>query len=751
MVHSHRARVRLFMLAAALVLLAPLTFGSSDVEANPFGDPLSAVSVELVQRSETAEPGTAAMLGLLFDVAPTWNLYWRMAGDAGIEPKIYEWSGLPKGVEPGHIHWPVPTYKERDGFGSHIYEGRFILPFTFDIGPDAPEGEYPISVKVDWQQCDPEQCTFGDAIVETVLRIRKGSAKPSTEHADLWQKAMDLQPKGAIEGEASIIVVKGKVTLSLTREDAWADTPVRFMPTEKGVIVLGKPHEITREGGKLTLAMPASRRKPPKTEIVRGLLRFGGKENPEGYWVGFADGAPAPTLAGTRGVGPKEGPEPGDKEFPKLAPDGYTVWGGVTAGGGEGGDNWEALLLALGLAFLGGLILNIMPCVLPVLSIKIMGFVQQSGDDPKSIRNHGLAFGAGVLVSFWVLAGLLLILKAGGESLGWGFQLQEPRVVAFMALLMFGLGLNMSGLFEVGMGLQNAAGAAQNKVGHSGLSGSFMSGVLATVIATPCTAPFMGGALSYAFTQPWHSSLLVFTMLGIGMAAPYVILSMFPKWLDKVPRPGPWMETFKQFMAFPLYATAAWLVWVFTKQVGADGMVALLIAATLIGMGLWAYGRFGTAITPTKKRRIWGQGFAILMIGLGFYGAMLHGVTEEDVEQSASGGIHAQIQGHLDAGRDVFVDFTADWCLSCKANEKAFIDTETVDNVLKQHQIVKMYGDWTKKGPAIAALLKEFDSGSVPTYVYFPADRSRKPIKLGTTAFTAQGFAEFLVHGATGK
>src|SRR5690606_14362489 len=257
--------------------------------------------------------------------------------------------------------------------------------------------------------------------------------------------------------------------------------------------------------------------------------------------------------------------------------------------------------LTLVLAFLGGLLLNLMPCVFPILSIKILGFARGRADEPGVIRRHGFVFGAGVLVSFAVLAGLLLVLRAAGEEIGWGFQLQNPWIVAGLALLMFGIGLNLAGVFEMGMRLASAGGRLDRA---EGLGGAFLSRVLATVVATPCAAPFMGAALGAALTQPVPLAVLVFLTLGLGMAAPYVLLSLFPGWLEKLPRPGAWMETLKQVLAFPMFLTAVWLVWVFGQQTGLNGAALLLVAFTLLGLAAWLIGRWGAHVSTRRQRLV---------------------------------------------------------------------------------------------------------------------------------------------------
>jgi thiol:disulfide interchange protein DsbD len=380
-------------------------------------------------------------------------------------------------------------------------------------------------------------------------------------------------------------------------------------------------------------------------------------------------------------------------------------------------------LLILGFAFIGGLILNLMPCVFPILSIKVMNFLQISGDNPKKAKLHGWVFGAGVLVSFLILAGLLLLLRAGGQELGWGFQLQSPPFIAFMTFLMFGLGLNLMGVFEIGNSLMNVAGSAET---GEGLKGSFFSGVLATVLATPCTAPFMGTALGAAITMPAIAALLVFAVLGFGMAVPYIILSSFPALMKKLPKPGAWMETFKQFMAFPLFATAIWLAWVFGQQVGIDGLTNLLIGLLLMSMGIWILNRW-KATQISNVSRIVSRAFVALLIAGGFFISASSTAQETGTSDSQTDqyGIEWQayskslLDQHLAEDRNVFLDFTAAWCITCKANERVVFSSEEVKEKFRDLNFVMVKADWTNRNPEITRALESFGRNGVPLYVIY--------------------------------
>ena len=405
-----------------------------------------------------------------------------------------------------------------------------------------------------------------------------------------------------------------------------------------------------------------------------------------------------------------------------------------------------SILVVVAFALLGGLILNIMPCVFPVLSIKILSFVSQSGGDRAAIRRHGYAFGLGVVVSFWALASLLLALRAGGEGLGWGFQLQSPWFVAAMAMLLFAVGMNLIGVFEIGAGVIGLAArlTGDSGSGHGGYGGSFMSGVLATALATPCAAPFMATAVGAALAMPTLTAMLVFTCLGVGMAAPYVLLSLAPQLLAWLPRPGAWMESFKQFMAFPLFATTAWLVSVFAQQTDNGGLVALLLGLVLLAIGAWILGRWAVPARGGGVRRaakvVAGVVLAsALVVALGAGRGTDDGLAWEPYSASRVDQLRAE-------GRPVFVDFTATWCLTCKWNELGPLSSAEVAAKFREKNVALLKADWTRQDPAITSALEAFGRSSVPLYLYYPPDTMAAPQVLPTLLTT-----EIIVRAVDGE
>jgi thiol:disulfide interchange protein DsbD len=382
--------------------------------------------------------------------------------------------------------------------------------------------------------------------------------------------------------------------------------------------------------------------------------------------------------------------------------------------------------VALLFALIGGLLLNLMPCVFPILSIKILGIVEHGGADRKRIRNHGLAFAAGVVAAFWALAAALLIIRAGGTQLGWGFQLQSPYFVAFLAGLFFLIGLNLMGVFQVGLALTRLGGHLNEP---SGYAGSVIGGVLATIVATPCIAPFMGAALGFALTQTAFTTLLVFGFLGIGMALPYLVLSMAPILVQRLPRPGPWMETTRQVLAFPLFATAVWLVWVFGRQTGVDGVTYLVLGLLLLGYAVWIVGRWNRLIVSrrtyfaTRSVAIAAVAAAVALTVKGTRGPQGPADVDGMWEQWST----AAVASHRSAGRPVFVDFTADWCLTCKVNERVVLANAEIESAFEERDVALLEADWTRRDPAITSALESFGVGGVPLYVLYPPDPSNAP------------------------
>jgi thiol:disulfide interchange protein len=427
----------------------------------------------------------------------------------------------------------------------------------------------------------------------------------------------------------------------------------------------------------------------------------------------------------------------GEIDLPLLAgvvPQVTAASASEAAAASVGGATAVTFWFALAGAFVGGLILNLMPCVFPVLSLKLVGLMQheradaEAGHPHASLRAHGIAFAAGVVLGFILLAGLLLALRAAGAQLGWGFQLQTPWVIAALLLLFFLVGLNLIGAYEIVFGGALASGGAAQRLHGNQLGGSFATGLLAVVIAAPCTAPFMGAALGYAITQPAPIALAVFAMLGVGMATPYVALTWMPAALKKLPRPGVWMLRFKQVMAFPMFATCAWLVWVLAQQIGLDALALVLGGLVLVAFAAWAYGLSQAGTSTWRWVALAAAPLALYALFAGTLAGQPPSRSDMAASLSASGWqpwSRAAVQAHLAAGKPVFVDFTAAWCVTCQANKRMALNRDAVREAFDKRGVVLLRADWTSRDDEITRELARFNRNGVPLYVLY--DRSGTP------------------------
>ena len=637
------------------------------------------VQAELVSASQALVPGRTQWLALHLKIDPQWHVYWRNPGSAGYSPELV-WT-LPPGCKVGPILWPLPEKKKILELPAYVYEGEVYLPISLDVPKEGLPSKVTLKAHVRWLSCR-ESCVPGEGDLEITLPVAEQTGPSSWQRAiedarnrlPLAQGLTDLALSRDGEGGASLqfsVVTEGAVEKAV------------FYPYDQGLLDEDAPQPFQIQGTGGTLQLKVAEGKAISTSLT-GLLLVtqGGKDLP--FDVNATLGA-AKTAAAV----------------PPPAPP-LTSWGSF----------WESLLLA----FIGGMILNLMPCVFPVLSLKVLSLVQRRDPEHKP-QIHGLAFTAGVLVSFWVVSGVLLALRASGQKLGWGFQMQSPVFVSLMACLFFLIGLNLFGLFEVGEGLTRYGAYADSKTGYSE---SFWSGALATLVATPCSAPLMGAALGYALTQPPVVSLMIFTSLGLGMALPYVLLTSFPRLLRFLPRPGVWMETFKQLMAFPMLLTTVWFTYVVGSSVGREGMAILLTALVFLGMAAWMLGRWGWDPASQSLRRR--ARFASLALACLTLGLLIHGLGQLGASAGIAWQAYSQekVEEARRQGHPVFVDFTADWCLSCKFNEKVALRNATVEARFRQLGMVAFKADWTARDAAISDILASFGRSGVPLYVYYP-------------------------------
>jgi len=684
-----------------------------------------AVVAELVSPQASIQPGQPFWVALKLTHDEHWHSYWINAGTG--YPTSITWT-LPAGFTAGPIVWPAPhTVKDTAGkITGNGYEGTIFL-FT-QITPPAnlvPGASVTLKAAAEWLMCK-DSCMPGDAQLELTRTVKSEQPEPDMTVARAFNNALAAVPTKATEWAFTAQRDGTKITLRITpRADGNAHTfsELHYFD-EAGVVDYAVPQTVKKEGRTFVLEMTASSDAAADAAGLKGVLTaangFGGTYASPGALIDEPFVVREPIkAAGKSDTAAASSPESGGSSGSQPS----TLNSQPTAA------QPVSLLGTLFLAFVGGLILNLMPCVFPVLGIKIMGFVNQSGSDKRKVVQHGVVFALGVLVSFWTLAGVLLALRSGGAQLGWGFQLQSPAFVFGMAAFLLIFALNMSGLFEVGLSATGAGASLQSK---EGLAGSFFTGALATLVATPCSAPFLAPALGAALTLSPVESLLVFTAIAVGLALPYLLLSIFPQAIKVLPRPGAWMETFKQFMAFPLYATVGWLLWVLAAQTAGDdyGLLNIAFGFVLIAMAAWAYGRFGQTYGKPVRQLV-GKLAAVAL----FVGGMWLG-WPKDAAAAPVAGAHAGYQVTWEkwspeaiaaaqkAGKFVYVDFTARWCATCQTNKATVFHSDAVLAEFAKQNVVLLRGDWTNKDPLITAELARWNRSAVPfNLIYAPTKK----------------------------
>ena len=690
------ARLALFACAAALALASAVVARAAPVRTEH-------VEAEIVADQAAVAPGSTFTAALRLRIAPGWHTYWRNPGDSGL-PTTLDWK-LPPGWRAGAIEWPAPHALPAGPLVNYGYEGEVLHLVPVTVPQDAAIGSrVTLPVHAEWLVCR-ETCIPEGADLALELPVaaapaadtRNGPAIASTRAA-LPRPLQDWT--AAAKGEGA------QIALALTPGAGAADPgTVRFFADDAARIEPSAPQTLARDAaGGYVLTLPVSSDLKPFTRLT-GVVTAS---------RGFGD-IRAATLDVPLQGSITPGPRPKlDAPALSLAPE---------VAGGAGGTA-QTLLTATLLAFVGGLILNLMPCVFPVLSLKALSLAAPGHGDRRELRLGGVAFAIGVVATFVALAGLLLAFRAAGEQLGWGFQLQSPAVVTALAVLFFALALNLSGVFEFGALLPSAAAWSVRNPYADGV----LSGVLAVVIASPCTAPFMGAALGFAIAQPPIETLAVFVALGLGMALPFLLLSLFPEWRRVLPRPGAWMVRFKQFLAFPLYATVAWLAWVLGAQVDNDAVMRLLATLIVLAFALWSWrayrggGSFAWSVAAAA-----GLAAAVTVAW-----PLVNGAREADAAaartasatdspwQPYSAEKVAELTG---AGRAVFVDFTAAWCVTCQVNKRLVLNTADVRDAFATHNVALVRADWTRRDPAITAALGALGRNGVPVYVLYRPGR----------------------------
>lgn len=677
------------------LLLLLFTFSAAETL---MGQPVTTdnAEVELISENSTIQPGGSFWIGVRMDLREGWYVYYRNPGDSGM-PLMLEWMHE-SDFQIGEIQFPYPVWIDAGGgLSSYGYYGDVLFMMEATAPDDLePGSDVTLKAEADWLICE-KVCIPEYADIELTLSVTDDDPEYNEQWLSIFNETRSKLPVKLDYWNAIAEYEGNSFTLKLST-DAFTlpDYPeIIYFAKEEGEIENSAEQPYRIDGNTITMELQKSSYKSGEPDRLWGLVY-----NADGWDEAGQIKAMIVDV-------PLDGEESG---LLTEEPDSLSALS-------------ARFLIILGFAFFGGLILNLMPCVFPILSIKVMNFMQMSGHDSKEVKKHGFLFGAGVLISFLFLAALLLLLRAGGQELGWGFQLQAPAFIAFMTFLMFGLGLSLMGIFEIGSSLISVAGKAGT---GEGLRGSFFSGILATVLATPCTAPFMGTALGVAITLPASTALTIFAMLGIGMATPYILLSSFPTLMKYLPKPGPWMETFKQAMAFPLFATAIWLIWVFGQQAGIDNLARLLFGLLSLSMGIWIIHRW-KAVAISGKARIISRSIATLLIIGGFLFSALSSpqIIDSETTSTDNYGIswepfsHQLVDDYRAEGANIFIDFTAAWCITCKANERIVFSSNRVKDRFNELGFVMVKADWTNRNPEITRALESFGRNGVPLYVIY--------------------------------
>jgi thiol:disulfide interchange protein len=643
------------------------------------------LTAELVSFGSSIAPGGTLQAGLVLTMEEKWHVYWNNAGDAGEPPHIH-WT-LPAGITAGPMQFPVPTRLPVGPLMDFGYEDTAAFPVTFTAESTVKPGPIHIDAAVDWLVCR-EVCIPGKAHLG--LNLVVGPPAPAAQPVGALGQALTLLPK-PLPASAHVTVHGGAKEFVLTFTNllsAKDDKDAEFYPYDQDLIVNAADDQIESATDGIQVRIqrsPDLAQLPPQ---LHGLLKVSDTESYE-FTVPVVPGevAPAAPLAG------------GNKS-------GAAAVSSLTA------------IPAIGLAFIGGIILNLMPCVFPVLFLKGLALVQSSGEERKSLRSHGLVYTLGILVSFWIIVAVLLGVRAGGSHAGWGFQLQSPVFLTFLASGIFFFALSLAGLFDIGLSLTSAGGELAQKQGYTG---SFFTGVLATVVATPCTGPYMGVAIGFALAQPAFITFAIFTALALGLAAPYLALSFQPAWTRLLPRPGAWMEIFKQIIAVIFFVTVIWLTYVYGSLYAGNGeanaglyRVALLLGCFLVlAIAGWALGRWPARAGSTIAAIL----LAALALAIPLYQPKDTTLVWQPYSQQA-------LDDARKAGHPVFIDFTASWCLSCQVNEKLVLHSSAVQHQFSARNVTLLRADWTKYDANITQELASIHRSGVPTYVIYPADSS---------------------------
>ena len=693
----------MFVLLTAFGATLAARAGSSSADAPH-------LHVQLVFPDDNLYRGVSNDAGLYFKLEPGWHVYWKNAGDSG-EPPHIRWT-LPSGITAGRMQFPAPKRLPLGPLMDFGYEDEVLFPIGVEVAEPVKPGPVLLKAHVDWLVCR-EVCIPGKADLEKQLRVASAE-EPSAESSDhgLWARLGNDLPQPLPAGDAAAFQASA-TGFRLAVDTGQRETQAEFFPEDEDVLDNPAPQiaRPTANGLILDLKKDANLKAAPAQ--LRGVLELSGGRSYEIAAMPSGVAMPAPSGgAASFGVA-------GVEKMPATA----------------SAFSFAALLSTAFFAFVGGLLLNLMPCVFPVLFLKGLALVNSGSEERHRLRAHGLVYTAGILVSFWSLVALLLGLRAAGARLGWGFQFQSPVFLLLVAGLLFFLGLSLAGQFEIGLTLTSAGGAlvTGNGAAKPGYAGSFFTGVLAVVVATPCTAPFMGTAIGYALAQPAAVTFAIFTALALGLAAPYVALTLQPAWTRLLPKPGAWMEILKHAVSVPIFATVICLAWLVAQAYGAALVSALLAIFLLLAVAGWFLGRW-----PARR---WATMVSVLLL-LTALAACITAPRELAVAPTTSipqvegfaprGGSGAwqpwsadAVQQALAGGQPVFVDFTAGWCLSCQVNERVALNQPEVMRAFGESNVALFKADWTREDPAITEALAALGRSGVPVYaLYVPGEES---------------------------
>lgn len=677
-------------LAVCLAFVFTFSFTTNSVRAAEENN----VQARLISGHIQVSPGQSFYLALRLAHKKHWHTYWHNPGDSGQPPEI-EWQNT-SGLTPGNIIWPTPEVIPTPPLMTYGYQGEVYMPVKITLPQDFNQNQVIFSGTARWLECK-DICLPASKDVSVSLDVGDAPRTNAPQHKAIKNTLLERVPRPASDWQMSAIYTPEVLALTFkpNRPEQYRNSDFRFLPHETGIINNSAPQQVSfnQESGGYTLRIQRDDFTQRMPDTLKGIVIYEKHKA-----IAFS----APTSRGS-------------------VADISTEDQGLAL----------AFLIALGLAFVGGLILNLMPCVLPVLALKVTHLVAHA--QKEAPWHHGVAFAVGVVSTFLVLAGLLIFLQAGGQALGWGFQLQNPVFVLIMSIILLAVAMDLMGVFTIGAGLSRLGGKEEQVAGKTG---SFLTGVLATVVATPCTAPFMGTALAYTLGKPAAITLTIFAVLGLGLATPYVLLTAFPKLLRLIPKPGTWMITFKQILAFPILATILWLLWVLGGQVGPDGITLGMLVLLVVAFALWLWGRFGQNLMISRTRAVAVFVVALALICTAGYMGAAQLQTLDKAYSKATGsqenaeytpfrpGLPEELQRK---GQASFVIFTADWCITCKVNERMVLDTPPVRKAFAENNIEVIVADWTRRDDTIGRALKKHGRAGVPFYLYYPPEPSAAP------------------------